>query len=476
MSFRLNRRRSSGTGSNLLSRRCSMSQRDFEQLAKRRQRLSDWLLLPLALFSPPLVLFLHSHLTVPFHRQTLFEHFLAQICSPVPPIVVILISQIQLFFLWFLPSKDVQVNTEEGESFSTRFTCFESSLLICLFYFLGVLLGFFPGNLIFAHWVGLMFWLSLLSLFVPLLLLLLPPRLSSSVSPPSPAGDDFSVSAALSVSSEALPPGSPAPSLISQLFYGVHLQPVLLNVDLKAFLTVRVSLSLWALFLISAQFVHHQFVLTLSVPTFSPSLLTTSALQFFYIFRRQWFEHLLIDGSDNKNDRAGFYRLFSVLVFLPTLYLVPISIGTLSTDVSQRPTIIYVGLFLIGLFFQCLNTAIDLQRHKFRSSNGDMKIGGKDPFYICTRFRKKSGESAVSLLLGSGYWAMARHPNYTAEWLSFLAWTLPWTRPMAFLPLAFLLALFWVRIKRDELRCFALYGQLWAQHCARVPFILFPGF
>jgi hypothetical protein len=47
-------------------------------------------------------------------------------------------------------------------------------------------------------------------------------------------------------------------SLISQLFYGRHLQPVLLNVDIKAFLTTRLALTLWALYLLSALFENRQ--------------------------------------------------------------------------------------------------------------------------------------------------------------------------------------------------------------------------
>ncbi|KAI3422263.1 hypothetical protein GPALN_012792 [Globodera pallida] len=467
MSFRSHRRRSSGTGGNLLSRRSSMSLRDFEQLVKvrvdadprkKRQRLSDWVLFPVMLGVPPFIVLFHSQITFTYHQQALFEHILDQICSSVPPIVLLLTIQLQLFFLWYLPARDVQVTVEEGEPFATRFTGFESSLLVCLLYILGALLGLYPGHLIFTHWVGLLFWLSLLSIFTAFLLLFTP-RSPPPVSPPSPSTDDSSISVSAPLSSADPLLASRTPSLVSQFFYGFHLQPVLLNVDVKSFLTIRLALTFWALFLISAQFVHRR----LSDANFSPfsPLITTTALQLLYIVRRQW---------------AGFYRIFSVLVLLPTVYLVPVTLGAISVDVPQRPTLICAGLFLFGLLCQYLNTATDLQRHNFRRSNGDLKIDGKDPFYICVRFRKKSGESATALLLGSGYWAMARHPNYTAEWFSFLAWTLAWTQPLAFVPLAFLTAILWVRTKRDELRCLALYGHFWTQHCARVPYLFFPGF
>jgi len=103
-------------------------------------------------------------------------------------------------------------------------------------------------------------------------------------------------------------------------------------------------------------------------------------------------------------------------------------------------------------------------------------LTAKTRFDVCVRYKKESGDNAIALLLGSGYWGMARHPNYTAEFCTFLAWTLPWTRPAAFLPLCLLAAILWIRMRRDELRCQSLYGQCWSQHCAKVPYLLFTGF
>ena len=55
-------------------------------------------------------------------------------------------------------------------------------------------------------------------------------------------------------------------------------------------------------------------------------LLTTVGLQAVYVLRRQWFEHLHT-GLDNRNDRAGFYRLWAVLGPLPCIYVLPVTLG-----------------------------------------------------------------------------------------------------------------------------------------------------
>lgn len=125
-----------------------------------------------------------------------------------------------------------------------------------------------------------------------------------------------------------------------------------------------------------------------------------------------------------------------------------------------------------------MNTAADLQRHRFREADGQIKVnGGKDPFYINAKYRNESGETGVGLLLGSGYWGMVRHPNYVFEMLSFLAWTLSLGRLSiyGYVPVLLLAALLYVRTARDEARCLAKYGHYWIQHCNRVPHQFIPG-
>lgn len=49
------------------------------------------------------------------------------------------------------------------------------------------------------------------------------------------------------------------------------------------------------------------------------------------------------------------------------------------------------------------------QRQEFRSSEGKLKIWGKEPEYIVAHYATNRGEKKTSLLLASGWWALARY-------------------------------------------------------------------
>ncbi|CAK5023002.1 unnamed protein product [Meloidogyne enterolobii] len=98
-------------------------------------------------------------------------------------------------------------------------------LLLDLDKYRGIIVGLW--NNIFIHWTSI---LASLSIFCVLLLLLIFLFLPSQ----EDQRFDFSV--------------------ISQIFYGRQLRPVLLTVDLKAFITCRIGFTFWALYLISSIF------------------------------------------------------------------------------------------------------------------------------------------------------------------------------------------------------------------------------
>lgn len=92
------------------------------------------------------------------------------------------------------------------------------------------------------------------------------------------------------------------------------------GIDLKSFVTYRFALNLWALYVISA--LHYSFKTWGRV---NGRLVIASALQLAYIARRQWFISAT-SGLDNQLDKAGFYRLWGVMVLLPTLYATPVTV------------------------------------------------------------------------------------------------------------------------------------------------------
>ncbi|KAI6207293.1 7-dehydrocholesterol reductase [Aphelenchoides fujianensis] len=253
-------------------------------------------------------------------------------------------------------------------------------------------------------------------------------------------------------------------NLVRDFWFGQQLQPIVWDMCVKGFVTNRMMCSFWATYLVAA-FAKQRFLFDRT----SGGFLVVAGLQFVYLCRRLFLDPCSPDSCDNQSDRAGFYRLWGVLVLLPTVYLTP-------TDSSPSPTVC-VLLFLCGLIAQLFTGAIDAQKIEFRQQNGAMKINDQDPFFIVAKFRRETGEGATNLLLGSGFWGVARHLNYTAEWLSFAFWTPPvqTTALVAYFPLLFLALLLLNRVSRDEVRCLLKYHQNWIQYTNRVPFRLVPG-
>uniref|UniRef100_A0A1I7RX35 7-dehydrocholesterol reductase n=1 Tax=Bursaphelenchus xylophilus TaxID=6326 RepID=A0A1I7RX35_BURXY len=239
--------------------------------------------------------------------------------------------------------------------------------------------------------------------------------------------------------------------------------------DLKAFLTNRVLAALYCCYLFSALAKQR-----IAVGTITPGLVCTVSLQMIYWLRRTWNDPCRPSSLDNQTDKAGFCRIWGALVFLPTLYLTPV---TLLAQTAKSPNLFTACvLFVFGLVFQLWTGIIDEQRREFRDCEGQMKVDGKDPFYINAKYRKEGGEAAVNILLGSGYWGRARHFNYATEVLSFLFWTLP-TRIdffVAYLPVLFLAAFLWFRANRDEFRCLMKYQHHWIQYTNKVRYQFLP--
>ncbi|MFH4977139.1 hypothetical protein AB6A40_003848 [Gnathostoma spinigerum] len=203
-------------------------------------------------------------------------------------------------------------------------------------------------------------------------------------------------------------------------------------------------------------------------------LVACAVLQLVYVAKWQWFEHFYFNNLDAQIHRAGFYRIWGVLVFLPILYFTPLTLlakSTVTHSISVR-----IFLFIVGLTSIYFTMDIDRQRYEFRHANGNMKIWGRDPFFISAKYRRENGDTAVNFLLGSGWWGMSRHLNYLSEWITFLSWTMLQNKStfLSYLPLLFLAVVLIFRISRDEVRCLAKYGGTWVNYCNRVPYLLIP--
>ncbi|KAG9001466.1 C-24(28) sterol reductase [Tulasnella sp. JGI-2019a] len=93
----------------------------------------------------------------------------------------------------------------------------------------------------------------------------------------------------------------------------------------------------------------------------------------------------------------------------------------------------------------------------------------KNPNFIQTAHGNK--------LLTSGWWAFARKPNYSADWIQSLTWGLSagFSSIIPYYYSVFFFVVLVHRCSRDFERCAQKYGKDWEEYCRRVPYKFIPG-
>uniref|UniRef100_A0A914YHL8 7-dehydrocholesterol reductase n=1 Tax=Panagrolaimus superbus TaxID=310955 RepID=A0A914YHL8_9BILA len=414
-------RRSSSFGSSSIGRRSSVNARDIEriqQLLNNRIKLSPLVAYGIIIICPIFAYFLSSIQRLYSGSLSKFAEgkFLLEIpnlASLASFNIFAVIFSIQLIFLWILPSDDYKVTTSTGEKLIVNANSFISSLLIALLYILGATLGLYNGAVVYDNFLAVCILFS-----------------------------GYCIAMILYLHYFYNPNESSSEPFILEFFFGKELQPKILDIDIKNFVTNRIAFTLWALYAVSC--IYHSKQLFLKTP-------------------------------HSQYDRAGFYRIWGVGVFLLIIHTGPLSILANSKTGVSLPVCGILGI--LNIIFQILNSSCDLQKYNFRAANGKIKINDKDPYFLAAKYKNESGETAVNLLLGSGYFRSSRHLNYTTEFLTFLTWSSLQKNPNLFTYFspAFLLIILYARMSRDELRCYAKYNQYWVQYCHKVPYLFIPG-
>ncbi|VBB31052.1 unnamed protein product [Acanthocheilonema viteae] len=371
--------------------------------------------------------------------DVLYQIFPSPFCSVAWKILTF-ITLLQLIFYLILPKDVVTIVNSMGEREWRPVNSFQSCLLVILLFIFGSALGFYKASIIYMNWTQILSLLNFISMIIVLLLYI------------RQRSDDADTS-----------------DIISGLFFGTDLTPTIFSVDLKHFITYRIARTLWPLYIISSVYYNYSFY-----GGINNNLLFCAILQLIYIGKTHWYEHLQYSQLDAQNKKAGFFYIWGTLVLYPAFYATPV------TMLAQRkivlPLPINIAVLFIGIIAVYITVDSDRQRVQFRLANGNMKVWGEDPFFITAKYRRKNGEIAANLLLGSGWWGLCRHPNYFCEWLTFACWTILQGTNTFFtcLPLLFLTCYLYLRLKQDELRCLAKYGPYWLQYRNRVKCLLIP--
>ena len=253
-------------------------------------------------------------------------------------------------------------------------------------------------------------------------------------------------------------------------YWGVELHPTVGSMNLKQFINCRVSMMGWSI--LCCSFAARQGELYGHI---SNSILVSSAITVVYLFKFFWWESGYFQSLDIMHDRFGFYICWGVLAWVPAVY--PLAQQYLVTHPRDLPLPIALGIFLLGIAAIYVNYAADAQRQRVRATGGETMVWGKPPELIHARYKTEDGKEHQSLLLVSGWWAVARHFHYVPEITLALAWSLPagFNNFIPYFYVFFLTILLLDRATRDDLRCARKYGAYWDQYRSRVKWKVIPG-
>jgi 7-dehydrocholesterol reductase len=155
-------------------------------------------------------------------------------------------------------------------------------------------------------------------------------------------------------------------------------------------------------------------------------------------------------------------------------------LGSSIRDSTDTSLLVASTIFLLGILAIYINYDSDRQRHYFRQTRGKCLIWGQAPRTIHAKYITANGQANQvneSLLLASGWWAVARNFHYLPELLASFLWscTAGTASIVPYLYLMFLTALLVDRSYRHDERCRAKYGKSWEAYCELVPFKILPG-
>ncbi|ETO33286.1 7-dehydrocholesterol reductase-like protein [Reticulomyxa filosa] len=253
--------------------------------------------------------------------------------------------------------------------------------------------------------------------------------------------------------------------------------------DLKLFCEARPGLQLWVFLNFTYTFDAWKKTQQLCFP-----MLLISILHWWYISDYFWFEDAILTTLDLIHDKFGFMLAFGDLVWVPWTYTLQVQClhfyhiyhyasNPTQSAVSPTDYILYTVIFIIFVFGYYVFRQSNLQKHKFRTLDAQhvqkMHIWGKPVSYLQTKTGTK--------LLTSGWWSIARHMNYTGDWLMSLAASLCccpqyWYACSAivfFNPLYFGILLLH-RERRDDQRCAQKYKEDWSIYTNQVPYRMIP--
>jgi len=259
-------------------------------------------------------------------------------------------------------------------------------------------------------------------------------------------------------------------SFLFDYYWGTDLYPHILGVSVKHFANCRFGMMSWPVLILA--FAAKQYEL---YGTVSDSMIVSVLLQLVYVGIFFYYESGYFKTMDIQVDRAGYYLIWGVMVWVPSVYTLtahwlvnhPVHIGWALSAV----------LVVVGLLSFWSKTNMNRQRINVREHNGDYRIWGHPARIIRARYTDDKGEEHESILLADGWWGIARHFHYVGEILGALCWSLPALAGglIPYFYVFYLTLLLVHRARRDDVRCRLKYGKYWEEYTKQVPYKILPG-
>jgi len=246
---------------------------------------------------------------------------------------------------------------------------------------------------------------------------------------------------------------------IYDFWMGRELNPRIGNLDLKEFCELYPGLTLWAV--INLAMAYKQYQLHNYI---SNGMILVNLFHLIYVFDAHVNEKSILTTMDITTEGFGFMLAFGDLSWVPFVYSLQ------ARYMVSHPEPLSYPLIAIILFLKFFGLYI------FRGANGEKDQFRRDPNHPDVVHLKSMPTNRPTRLLISGWWGMARHINYTGDWMMSWSWCLVtgFGSIIPYFYVAYFGVLLFHRELRDEHSCKEKYGKYWDDYCAIVKYRFIP--
>ena len=260
------------------------------------------------------------------------------------------------------------------------------------------------------------------------------------------------------------------------------------TIDIKVFNELRPGMLGWII--LDLAFMAHQYKVNGFV---TDSMLFVVAFQILYVMDSLYMEAAMLTTIDITTDGFGFMLAFGDLVWVPFVYSLQcryLAVHPLQVGIWGSAGI----LAIVGVGYYIFRAANN-EKNRFRTNPSDPRISHLE--YITT--------ATGSKILASGWWGLARHPNYFGDLIMSLSYSLPtgisgylihshtnpltgtvtkevvqgevrgWGMIFTYFYIVYFFILLAHRQMRDDAKCERKYGEAWKKYTAKVTSRIIPG-